>query len=147
LPAPGSAVDPPTASRTVAPVKSDTQVTPSGPLAVDDAEGASTVDRRTRTVGTGVFITGLGTMRAGARYALVLTEDALTIEGPVDEIARESPLEYRLSALEVTATNERLILSGKVGRSNAIAVFMAISGDGPAAVAAEISAAQGSLTR
>jgi hypothetical protein len=52
-----------------------------------------------------------------------------------------------MASLEVTATTDRLILSGKVGRGNGISVFMAVSDGGPEAVAATIAGAQGSLAR
>jgi hypothetical protein len=98
----------------------------------------STTERVSHVIATGVFISGIGVLRPGARYGLRIEDDALRVIGPVDEDPEASVLRYELDGLDARASGDRLILNGKAGRGQAMSVFMAVSGAGPDGAASEI---------
>jgi hypothetical protein len=88
---------------------------------------------------SGVYVTGSVGLRAGARYTIEADRTRLRVLGPVDGDPTVVAIERRLSGIDATGYNDRLIISEPDGgRSPVVLVFMAIGGGTPDAVAERI---------
>lgn len=88
---------------------------------------------------SGVYVTGSVGLRAGARYTIEVDRSRLRVLGPVDNDPTVVALERRLSGIDATGYNDRLIISEPGGgRSPVVLVFMSIGGGTPDAVAERI---------
>ena len=77
---------------------------------------------------TGVYLSGNAGLEVGACYAIARDGDRVRVFGPVDAgqltIRHEGPVDD----FEVTAMDDRVIISGRAGRSGAAFVFRTIGG-------------------
>jgi hypothetical protein len=77
---------------------------------------------------TGVYLSGNAGLEVGACYAIARDGDHVRVFGPVDAgqltIRHEGPVD----AFDVTAMDDRVIISGRAGRSGAAFVFRTIGG-------------------
>jgi hypothetical protein len=77
---------------------------------------------------TGVYISGNAGLEIGACYAIARSGDLLRVFGPVDAGELTVRHEGVLADFEVTAMDDRVIISGREGRSSLAIVFRTIGG-------------------
>ena len=92
--------------------------TPSGP----DANPVEQV------LSTGLYLSGNAGLEIGATYAIARVGPRLRIFGPVDAGQLTVRLEGDLDEFEVTALDDRVVISGQPGRSSTAIIFRAIGG-------------------
>jgi hypothetical protein len=101
----------------------------------------ATVEVSTKLLATAVYITGSTRLEAGRRYGIALRGSRLLILGPTDLDAEKVVLDHALDDLDASALEGRLIVSGAVGKSDFVVVFMSVFGSGTEALAATIRSA------
>jgi hypothetical protein len=77
---------------------------------------------------TGVYISGNAGLEVGACYAIARDGDDLRIFGPVDAGELTTRHEGPVDAFDVTAMDDRVIITGHEGRSSVAIVFRTIGG-------------------
>ena len=77
---------------------------------------------------TGVYISGNAGLEIGACYAIARKDDRLRVFGPVDAGQLTIRHEGALSDFDVTAMDDRVIISGRDGRSSVAMVLRTIGG-------------------
>jgi hypothetical protein len=77
---------------------------------------------------TGVYISGNGRMEVGACYAIARDGDQLRVFGPVDAGQLTVRHEGPVRDFDVTAMDDRLIITGRQGRSTLAIVLRTIGG-------------------
>ncbi len=77
---------------------------------------------------TGVYLSGNAGMEVGACYAIARDGDQLRVFGPVDAGQLTVRHEGPVRDFDVTAMDDRLIISGRAGRSTLAIVFRTIGG-------------------
>lgn len=77
---------------------------------------------------TGVYISGNAGLEIGATYAIARDGDLLRVFGPVDAGQLTVRHEGPVLDFEVTAMDDRVIISGREGRSSLAIVFRTIGG-------------------
>ena len=77
---------------------------------------------------TGVYISGNAGLEIGATYAIARDGDRLRVFGPVDTGQLKVRHEVPLLDFDVTAMDDRVIISGREGRSSLAIVFRTVGG-------------------
>jgi hypothetical protein len=77
---------------------------------------------------TGVYISGNAGLEIGATYAIARSGDRLRLFGPVDAGQLTVRHEGDLANFYVTAMDDRVIISGREGRSSLAIVLRTIGG-------------------
>jgi hypothetical protein len=77
---------------------------------------------------TGVYISGNAGLEIGATYAIARDGDRLRVFGPVDTGQLKVRHEGPLLDFDVTAMDDRVIISGREGRSSLAIVFRTVGG-------------------
>jgi hypothetical protein len=77
---------------------------------------------------TGVYISGNAGLEIGACYAIARSGDRLRVFGPVDAGQLTVRHEGAIGDFDVTAMDDRVIISGRDGRSSVAIVFRTIGG-------------------
>ncbi len=77
---------------------------------------------------TGVYISGNAGLEIGACYAIARDGDQLRVFGPVDAGELKVRHEGAVLDFEVTAMDDRVIISGREGHSSLAIVFRTIGG-------------------
>ena len=77
---------------------------------------------------TGVYLSGNAGIEVGACYAIARDGDQLRVFGPVDAGQLTVRHEGPVRDFDVTAMDDRLIISGRAGRSTLAIVFRTIGG-------------------
>jgi hypothetical protein len=93
-------------------------------------EAATTGDDITagEVLSTGVYISGNAGLEIGATYAIARDGDRLRVFGPVDTGQLKVRHEGPLLDFDVTAMDDRVIISGREGRSSLAIVFRTVGG-------------------
>lgn len=93
-------------------------------------EAATTSDDVTagEVLSTGVYISGNAGLEIGATYAIARDGDRLRVFGPVDTGQLKVRHEGPLLDFDVTAMDDRVIISGREGRSSLAIVFRTVGG-------------------
>lgn len=81
-----------------------------------------------QVLSTGLYLSGNAGMEIGATYAIARVGPRLRIFGPVDAGQLTVRLEGDLEEFQVTALDDRVIISGQPGRSSTAIIFRAIGG-------------------
>jgi hypothetical protein len=89
---------------------------------------ASSDDGTGEVLSTGVYISGNAGLEIGACYAIARSGDQLRVFGPVDAGQLTVRHEGAVADFEVTAMDDRVIISGREGRSSLAIVFRTIGG-------------------
>ena len=91
---------------------------------------ATTSDEITagEVLSTGVYISGNAGLEIGACYAIARDGDQLRVFGPVDAGELKVRHEGAVLDFDVTAMDDRVIISGRAGRSSLAIVFRTIGG-------------------
>ncbi len=91
---------------------------------------ATTSDEVTagEVLSTGVYISGNAGLEIGATYAIARDGDQLRVFGPVDAGQLKVRHEGPVLDFDVTAMDDRVIISGREGRSSLAIVFRTIGG-------------------
>lgn len=91
---------------------------------------ATTSDEITagEVLSTGVYISGNAGLEIGAAYAIARDGDQLRVFGPVDAGELKVRHEGAVLDFDVTAMDDRVIISGREGRSSLAIVFRTIGG-------------------
>jgi hypothetical protein len=77
---------------------------------------------------TGVYLSGNAGLEVGACYAISRDGDRLRVFGPVDAGQLTVRHEGRVDDVDVTAMDDRVIITGRDGRSGVAFVFRTIGG-------------------
>ncbi|MGZ9159681.1 MAG: hypothetical protein ACXW4T_00835 [Candidatus Limnocylindrales bacterium] len=81
-----------------------------------------------QVLSTGLYLSGNAGLEIGATYAIARVGPRLRIFGPVDAGELTVRLEDDLEDFQVTALDDRVIISGQPGRSSTAIIFRAIGG-------------------
>ena len=81
-----------------------------------------------QVLATGLYLSGNAGLEIGATYAIAKVGPRLRIFGPVDAGQLTVRLEGDLEEVEVTAIDDRVVISGQSGRSSTAIIFRAIGG-------------------
>jgi len=87
-----------------------------------------TEDATGDVLSTGVYISGNAGLEIGACYAIARKDDRLRVFGPVDAGQLTIRHEGALGDFDVTAMDDRVIISGRDGRSSVAMVLRTIGG-------------------
>jgi hypothetical protein len=81
-----------------------------------------------KVVATGVYLSGNAGMEVGALYAIARVDDLVRVFGPVDAGQLTVRFERRIDDAEITALEDRIIVTGRSGRSPTSIVMRAVGG-------------------
>lgn len=94
-----------------------------------------------RVLAAGVYLSGNAGLEVGATYAIALVGSRLRIFGPVDAGQLTVRQEGELDQFDVLGVEDRLVISGRGGRSSLAIIFRAIGGMPPAELEMTLKAA------
>jgi hypothetical protein len=118
------------------------------PASASSSASGSSDTPSEHVLATGVYLSGNAGMEVGALYAIARVDDLIRVFGPVDAGQLTVRFERRLDDAEITGLDDRIVITGRSGRTPPSFVLRAVGGmRGPTLEAALTAGSHGDVVQ